>query len=455
MGANVAEPILVVSSDGHVTPPPEAVGEYLAREYHEPWLARYHEENVEWLEGLSYLVFSDEVLELIDKEHRIRTQGDLGWELDRRLREMDDEGIAAELLLAGVFAAASPFFTCANRVYPADVRWAGIQAYHRWVADFMAASNGRLFGVALPGPCLDLDDAVAELRWVAAHGFRSVAVPGIIKDPTLPPLWDGYYEPFWSACTDLDLVLSVHASHGRVQGEFIPYVQKVYALLEELGEEATPARVQSAMSNGEVPGSPFAPDFVPQEVLFQLIVGGVFDRHPGLRIAFTEVRADWAPAVLARFDARFDAGDLPAVRRPSEYWAERCYAGASSIKASEIRLRHEIGVDRLMFGRDYPHAEGTWPNTLDWLRTAFDGVPEDEARAILGVNAIRCYDLDAAKLRAVAARIGPQPGDVLGRAADVDPALVENFSTRGGYGRSMEHPDVDALDGRCVAPTRS
>lgn len=449
---NAVEPLLIVSSDGHITPPPAAVGDYLEARYREPWLAQYHEENEEWLSGLSYLVFSDDVLELIDKEHRIRTQGDLGWEFERRLREMDDEGIAAELLLAGVFAAAAPFFTCANREYPADVRWAGIQAYHRWVADFMAASDGRMFGVALPGPCLDLDDAVRELQWVAAHGFRSVAVPGIIKDPALPPLWDRYYEPFWAACVDLDVVLSVHASHGRVQGEFIPYVQKVYALLEELGEEATPTRVQSAMSNGEVPGSPFAPDFVPQEVLFQLMVGGVFDRHPGLRLAFTEVRSDWVPAVLRSFDARFDAGELPTARRPREYWEQHCFAGASSIKASEIRLRHDIGVERLMFGRDYPHAEGTWPNTVDWLRTAFDGVPEDEARLILGENAVRCYGLDGAHLRSIAAKIGPQPDAILGRGTDVDPALVENFSTRGGYGKSMEHPDLDALNARCVIP---
>jgi len=129
----VGAPLLIVSSDGHITPPPAAVGQYLEAGYREPWLAQYHEENEEWLSGLSYLVFSDDVLELIDKEHRIRTQGDLGWEFDRRLREMDDEGIAAELLLAGVFAAAAPFFTCANREYPADVRWAGIRAYHRWV----------------------------------------------------------------------------------------------------------------------------------------------------------------------------------------------------------------------------------------------------------------------------------------------------------------------------------
>ena len=96
----------------------------------------------------------------------------------------------------------------------------------------------------------------------------------------------GYSAAF--RCADLGMVLSVHASHGRVQGEFIPYIQKVFDLL---GSDATPRRVQEAMSNGEVPGSPFAPDFVPQQVLFELMLGGVFDRYPSLTIAFTEQNA--------------------------------------------------------------------------------------------------------------------------------------------------------------------
>lgn len=442
------ERMLIVSADGHITPPPSAVFEYLDRAYHDPWMAEFLDENEAWRRGLSYLVFSPEVLEVIDKDNAIRTHGDLGWEFDRRIAEMDREGVAAELLLAGVHAAASPFFTCANRVYPADVRLAGIRAYHRWVADFMAASNGRLFGVALPGPCLDLDDAIAELRWVADHGFRSVAVPGIVKDPQLPPLHDPYYEPYWAACHDLGMVLSVHASHGRPQGEFLPYIERVF---EMLGAEATPQRVQEAMSNGEVSGSPFAPDFVPQQVLWELIAGGVFDRYPTLKIAFTEVRADWVPATMRALDARFDAGEFRLARRPSEYWETNCMAGASSIKASEIRLRHEIGVDHLMFGRDYPHAEGTWPNTFDWLRTAFADVPEHEARQILGENAVRCYNLDGAALAKVAQRIGPRPEDILGGGHDVDAALVANFTSRGGYANSREEIDVAALNARCVA----
>jgi predicted TIM-barrel fold metal-dependent hydrolase len=441
--------LLLVSADSHITPPPAAVGEYLEAAY-QPWFREYLDENEAWLKILRFLAFPPEILEIIDQERAIQTGGDLGWDVERRLFEMDREGVAAELLIASTHAAATPFFGYANRRYPADVRFAGTRAYHRWTADFMAAADGRLFAVALPGPCLDIDAAIAELRWAADHGFRSVAVPGAVSDPLLPPLYSPYYEPYWATCAELGIVLSVHASHGRTQGTFMPFIQRVTA---ELGDEATPQRIQNALGSGDFPDSPFAPDFNPQQVLWELMVGGVFDRYPTLTIAFTEVRSDWAPATLRAFDTRFDRGDTPLTRRPSEYWQSNCMAGASSIKRSEIRLRHEIGVDHLMFGRDYPHAEGTWPNTYDWLRDAFAEVPEDEARLMLGENAVRCYALDREKLLAIAARIGPRPEDILGGAHDVRPELVAHFAARAGYNKSMENVDVDGLLARCTVPS--
>jgi hypothetical protein len=132
-------------------------------------------------------------------------------------------------------------------------------------------------------------------------------------------------------------------------------------------------------------------------------------------------------------------------KRPSEYWQTNCWAAASSIKQSEVRLRSKIGIDRMMFGRDYPHPEGTWPNTWDWLRDALVDVPESEVRALLGENALQCYGLDRAKLTAIADKIGPRPQDILGQHQPVDPFLIEVFDQRGGYRKSMEEIDVDEL----------
>jgi hypothetical protein len=108
-------------------------------------------------------------------------------------------------------------------------------------------------------------------------------------------------------------------------------------------------------------------------------------------------------------------------------------------------MRHEIGLTRFLFGRDYPHPEGTWPNTADWIRATFAGVPEDEAQLILGENAIECFGLDRDRLAGLADRIGFRPEDVLGDHHRVDPALLDHFDLRAGYKQPVGEPDPAIL----------
>jgi hypothetical protein len=116
----------------------------------------------------------------------------------------------------------------------------------------------------------------------------------------------------------------------------------------------------------------------------------------------------------------------------------------SSPRDYEVALRSEIGVERFIFGRDYPHPEGTWPNTFDWIRAAFADVPEAEARRLLGENAIECFRFDRVKMSALATRIGPDPADVLGHH-EVDPNLIEHFDLRSGYSKLAAVIDPAAL----------
>jgi len=144
------------------------------------------------------------------------------------------------------------------------------------------------------------------------------------------------------------------------------------------------------------------------------------------------------------FDAHRD--DVPAQRRPSEYWRERCLTSLSFVHKAEVEMRHEIGVETVIFGRDYPHTEGTWPNTADWMSDAFAGVPEDELRMVLGENAIRFFGLDRAPLDAIAARIGPTVEEVTAGRPGLDERLVANWDTRGGYLKPAETPNPAAVD---------
>src|SRR5262249_39779344 len=109
----------------------------------------------------------------------------------------------------------------------------------------------------------------------------------------------------------------------------------------------------------------FFSDVRARRPMWQMMYGGVFDRHPDLKLVMSEVRLDWLPTNLARLDAYFEVprANLPARRRPSEYWQTNCLAGVSFLHKVDVAMRDEIGVDTIFFGRDYPHPEGTWPNT--------------------------------------------------------------------------------------------
>lgn len=118
----------------------------------------------------------------------------------------------------------------------------------------------------------------------------------------------------------------------------------------------------------------------------------------------------------------------------------------SFMHKAEVDMRHEIGVSKMMFGRDYPHSEGTWPNTRDWLSHALQGVPEQEVRQILGENAIAFVGMDRERLAEIATRVGPTIGEITGRPADIDPLVLANWDQRGGYLKPLEEFNHEAID---------
>jgi predicted TIM-barrel fold metal-dependent hydrolase len=151
--------------------------------------------------------------------------------------------------------------------------------------------------------------------------------------------------------------------------------------------------------------------------LWFLIWGGVFERHPRLKLAITESTAIWVPETLKLLDFRYEethyAAKLGDYRshlglKPSEYFARNVSIGASCMPRREVELRHEIGLGRIMWGTDYPHPEGSWPYTREQMLESFRGFPEDEVAAMLGGNAARVYGFDTEKLAPLVARIGPE-----------------------------------------------
>lgn len=433
---------MVVSADAHAGADVEMYRNYLDPTYHDDLdvLVREQAAQARLIPGHTG-EGSRAALSILDEDGAIASgAGVVGaWDMRRRLAEMDREGVAAELVLPGVTTSTLPFFGSGNRPYPVELRAAGSRAYHRWLYDAVEPARHRLFPVADPGPCLDMAATLDELRWVAEHGFVAVNVPGSTFDPALPPLWDAYYEPFWAACADLGVALVMHAGFGLEQGSF----QK---LLEDQQQLLRRADLTDEEKRAEMHKDPFFNTRATRyrRALWQMLLGGVFDRHPSLRLAFTELGADWIGPVLAVMDERHAVGDTPLTRPPSSYWASNCGVVASAIRRVEVELRHDIGIDRLMFGTDFPHPESTWPNTRDWMRAAFAGVPEAEVRALVGGNAIRFFRLDAAPIAEVAARIGPTVAD-LTEGAPVAPEKLEAFDARGSFSRPARPVDRDDL----------
>jgi predicted TIM-barrel fold metal-dependent hydrolase len=146
-----------------------------------------------------------------------------------------------------------------------------------------------------------------------------------------------------------------------------------------------------------------------------LIWAGVFERHPRLRFAITESTTVWVPELLALMDQRYSEthfaaklGDYRSHLKltPSEYFHRNVFLGASCMPRREVEQRHQIGLENIMWGSDYPHPEGTWPYTREHVLENFRGLPDAELAAMLGGNAARVYGFDAGKLAPIVARVG-------------------------------------------------
>ena len=435
---------IVVSADGHAAMPADRWSEYLERDFHDylPELRAQQDvaQRALWL--LNDLVLSPGALDICDADHRYRDGNWRGlWDLDVRLAEMDREGVAAEFVFYGDFRVTDPFFNVMNAPYPPEVVDAGSHAYNRWAHDTFGSSPDRLLLSGATGAGVDRDALTAEVTWVAEHGFVGTYAPGFLGLEGLPPLFDEYWDPVWSLYAETGLALVVHGGYGLDQGLAFGLINDATQRVAAAGgtDEDLVLDLQSGLFNSD-----FVTDLRCRQAMWQLMLGGVFDRHRDLKVMMTEVRADWLPATLEFLDAFYveHRDDLAASRAPSDYWHTNCKAGLSFMHVAEVDQRHDIGVDTICFGRDYPHGEGTWPNTEDYWRVLFAGVPPDEVALILGENAIGFLGLDRPRLARIAGRIGPDLDEITApeAAARVDPAILEHLSLRCGVLKPAEGP---------------
>jgi predicted TIM-barrel fold metal-dependent hydrolase len=275
-----------------------------------------------------------------------------------------------------------------------------LRAHNRWLADFCAAAPGRRAGIAQI-LLNDVDRAVEEVRWAKEYGLTGgVLLPGAPPGSGLPPLYAPDYEPLWSTCEELSLPLNHHS--GSAAPDYGPYPEANVMFLVEVTWWA-------------------------HRTLWHLIFAGVLERHPDLQLAFTEQGTAWLPEQLRILDYYFTrmakaAGSQEAIYgaevmarlslKPSDYWTRQCHVGSSFIRQHEVALRQAVGVDKIMWGSDFPHREGCWPYSHQHLRLAFAEVEPGDVQAMVGGNAARLYGFDMEALAPVAARVGPRIDEV-------------------------------------------
>lgn len=402
---------IVISSDCHAGLPPERYREYLDPQYREAFdMALPIQMEMAEKAERNFLI-----KEINDEWRRgIETELTGAWNHEQRIRVLDNDGIAGEVVFPdGITERNSPPFGAGLGLPTEDIvselQWAGARAHNRWLAEFCAEAPERHLGVAVVPLLWDTDDAVAEVRQAHEDGLKAVLIPSMTND------FEAYhhvrYYPFWQACEDLGMVVNFHSGAA-------PMKQFFGRDWPEIASDDLPGAMGVYVS--EVTWWTYRP-------LTFLIWGGVFEKFPRLKVAFTEAGMGYLIPPLLRLldhgyhDVQFShkLGDFKShlSMQPSDYYRRNCAIGASCMPRSDALIRDQIGERQMMWGSDFPHPEGSWPSTRDQMVQTFHDLPDEEIADILGENAVRFYGFDREALSGVAARVGPARADFQGAQA--------------------------------------
>lgn len=280
---------------------------------------------------------------------------------DLRAKDQDLDGIQAEVIY-GILGSA-------NRLQDEAASIEMMRIYNEWLAEFCAAKPERFAGIASV-PSHDVAAACAEVERIAARGvLRGIEVA---NDHQMAPLFDPSWEPLWALAEETALPLHYHTI-----GQPNPYDTESMTELER--RQAFAVRITSfgiGMS----------------KIIMENIYGGVLEAHPGLKLVIGESGIGWIPYVLEHMDLEWEDQfqDLTLTMKPSEYWRRQCYATYQSDPIG-VRLLDVLGEDNVMWGNDFPHPDGIWPDSNEFIAKELDDVPGEIKRKIICENAGRLY----------------------------------------------------------------
>jgi predicted TIM-barrel fold metal-dependent hydrolase len=279
---------------------------------------------------------------------------------DLRIKDQDLDGVQGEVLY-GILGSSA-------RLNDAEAATEMLYIYNRWLEEFCATHPQRFAGIACV-PNDDMDAAVAEVELIGKNGvLRGIEIP-CTQD--MHALFDSHWHPLWKAAEAANLPVHLHTIGGtKPNFEGLPPLQARQAFAVYL------TGFQVAMSR----------------FLMEAIYGGIFEIAPRLKLVFGESGIGWIPYILEHMDLEWEDQfkDLTLTMKPSEYWRRNCYATYQSDRVG-VKLLDELGEDNIMWGSDFPHPDGVWPDSQEFIANELAGVPDARRRKIICDNARHLY----------------------------------------------------------------
>ena len=293
------------------------------------------------------------------------------YDIHERIKDMDAGGIWASLcfpsLIAGFCGAVF------SKSKDPELGLACVRAWNDWHLDVWAGTYpGRVIPLQLtwlPDPRV----AAEEIRHNAERGFKAVSFAEIPSRLGMPSLHSGEWDPFFAACEETGTVICLHT--GSSGWAPVPSPDPPFELFPTL----FPACALVAAS-----------DWLWSTVCL---------RFPNLRIAMSEGGIGWVVMLADRADYVLDhsasgtesrawSGDL----RPSEVLARNFWFCSIDDPGNVDAVIKRMGPDHIMVESDFPHADSTWPTTMDAIKTNFGHLPEDILRKVIAGNAAALFD---------------------------------------------------------------
>ena len=328
---------------------------------------------------------------------------------DLILQDMDEDGVDGQIMYPNL--SMFGLYTDDHELSIAHAR-----VYNDYVVERYTPYFHRLAFTA-PIPMTDIDDAVREIERVAAMGLRSLLLPA--TPPT--PYYERRYDPVWAAASAHGLNVFFHTQTGGVKVND-PEAVTLKVVMESARQVNLPMDEKVAAKR-MITQCVYGP-MGPATLMCQLIGGGVPERFPDLHFSLIEFNANWLASLMGAMDKCWVVGtgqDLdwylgfwdptrsateqlnmarlfklnekwPYPLLPSEYVKRQFHVQFQDDPVA-VACRHITGVGTLMWGNDYPHAEGTFRGSRRLLETLFAGVPDDERKAMVGGNLAKLLGL--------------------------------------------------------------